>query len=235
MNRTFDFSLDEFYHIYSRGVDKRIIFLETCDKDRFVKLLYLCNGDKPTVFKSIQGETLDKIDVGRKIVSIGAYCLMDNHFHILLKEIVEGGISKFMMRLLTAYSMYFNKKNKRTGSLFESEFKAKHLDIDVYLKYILSYIHLNPIKMIQPDWKENGIADKIKAKSFLDKYNYSSYSDYLGVEREEGLILDKKGLPEYFREFKDFENFIDEWLFFTPDSEIQGLPLDTSKGRPWIK
>lgn len=230
MNRTFDFSLGEFYHIYSRGVDKRIIFLETCDKERFIKLLYLCNGEKPIVYKSIQGETLDKIDVGKKIVSIGAYCLMDNHFHILLKEIEEGGISKFMMKLLTAYSMYFNKKYKRTGSLFESEFKAKHLDTDEYLKYILSYIHLNPIKMIQPDWKENGIEDKIKAKSFLNNYNYSSYLDYLGENREEGFIVDKKGLPEYFDEFKDFENFIDEWLTFIPDSEIQGLPLDILRG-----
>lgn len=235
MRRTFDFSINEFYHIYSRGVDKRIIFLSDLDRERFIKLLYLCNSEKPIIYKTIQGRSLDEIDVGKKIVSIGAYCLMDNHFHILIKEIEENGISVFMKKLMTAYSMYFNKKYVRTGALFESEFKAKHLDTDEYLKYILSYIHLNPVKLIQTDWKENGIHDKTKAKQFLEEYVYSSYHDYLGKERKDCLILGKKDFPEYFSKFKDFEDFIDEWLsyIYIPESTIQGPTLESKVG-PWI-
>jgi REP element-mobilizing transposase RayT len=172
------------------------------------------------VYKLIQGKSLDEIDVGEKIVSVGAYCLMNNHFHILLKESVEGGITKFMSKLMTAYSMYFNKKYNRTGALFETEFKAKHLDTDEYLKYILSYIHLNPIKLIQSDWKEKGISDKISAKAFLRDYSFSSYLDFFGVRREEQIILNTKAFPEYFLEYKDFENFIDEWLSFDDETLI---------------
>ena len=217
MKRSLDFSIEEFYHIYSRGVDKRLIFLDNADKQRFVRLLYLCNGSKPIVYKLVQGKGLDEIDVGDKLVSVGAYCLMNNHFHLLLKEKTDGGITKFMSKLMTAYSMYFNKKYKRTGALFESEFKAKFLNTDEYLKYIFSYIHLNPIKLIQSDWKEKGITDKISAKKYLNDYLFSSYYEYLVGDREESVILDKKEFPEYFTDFKDFESFIDGWLSFSEE------------------
>jgi len=121
MERKFSFSVDEFYHIYNRGVDKRLIFLDSFDHDRFLKLLYLCNGTKSVIMKSVQDLSLSdlyKIDVGDRLVSIGAYCLMPNHFHLLLKEIRPGGVSAFVMKICTAYSMYFNKKYERSGSLF---------------------------------------------------------------------------------------------------------------------
>ena len=91
---------------------------------------------------------------------------MPNHFHILVKEKIENGISKFMGKLTTGYSMYFNKRYDRTGSLFQGVFKSVHADSDEYLKYLFAYIHLNPIKLINPEWKENGIKDKNRANAF---------------------------------------------------------------------
>lgn len=112
MNRKITFSVDEHYHIYNRGTDKRQIFLDHDDYDRFVKLLYLCNGTESIVFRDIPiGETYG-FDRGETLVDIGAYCLMPNHFHLLLREKNEGGISLFMKKLSTGYSMYFNLKKQ---------------------------------------------------------------------------------------------------------------------------
>ena len=140
---------------------------------------------------------------------------MPNHFHILAHEKAKGGITKFMIKLLTAYSMYFNKKNERAGTLFEGKFKAKHIDSDEYLKYIFAYNHLNPVKIIEPKWKENGIADRKAAKQYLAEYYHSSYVDYQGTMRPESKIINRKVFPDYFTTIKDFDLFIDEWLSFT--------------------
>jgi len=224
MQRVIEFSLGEYYHIYNRGVDKRIIFLDNCDKDRFQKLLFLCNASMPANFRDVQGVPYALIKRGSPVVAIGAYCLMDNHFHILLKEIEEGGISKFMSKLSTAYSMYFNIKHTRSGALFENNFKAKHLDTDEYLKYIFSYIHLNPVKLIDPNWKAEGIKDVDRAKDYLLSYRYSSYTDFLCQDRvNEKLLLSLKEFPEYFNDEKSFEGHLDDWLNYKEEiSETEG-------------
>ncbi len=219
MNRNFKFSFGEYYHIYNRGTDKRIIYGNSNDHNRFIVLLHLCNSTTEVDISNLirEGRTFTDLintDVNNRLVDIGTYCLMDNHFHLLLREKTEGGISLFMKKLSTAYSMYFNKKYSRTGGLFEGTFKARHVDTDVYLKYLFSYIHLNPVKIIDPEWKENGIKDREAAKKYLAEYTYSSYLDYMRSERIEGKILNKAAFPEYFAEFKDFEQFIDEWLSF---------------------
>jgi putative transposase len=180
--------------------------------------MYICNGGKPVVYRNIKGVSLDKIDVGDKLVAIGAYCLMSNHFHILIKEIVEGGTVKFMSKLLTGYSMYFNKKYERTGALFGSEFKSEHLDSDEYLRYIFSYIHLNPVKIIDPKWKENGVTDLPKTERFLEGYDFSSYKDYIGNKREWEQILNRTAFPDYFSETKDVSSHIKDWLEYEQDN-----------------
>ncbi|MCX6702076.1 MAG: transposase [Candidatus Zambryskibacteria bacterium] len=218
MERKFVFSVGEFYHIYNRGNNKQAIFLNDNDRNRFNKLLYVCNSTKPVVFKTIQGMPLDKIERDKTLVDIGAYCLMPNHFHLLLHEKIDNGISRFLEKLSTAYSMYFNKKYDRTGKLFEGRFKANHTDNDEYLKYLFSYIHLNPIKMIDSKWKENGVVDRNGAKKYLEQYNYSSYFDYIGRKRVENAILNKKDFPDYFADIKEFQLFIDEWLSFSTDN-----------------
>jgi putative transposase len=220
MQRIIEFSEGEYYHIYNRGVDKRNIFLDSGDHDRFVKLLYLSNGTKPFVFRDVQDKDLKDIERNDLLVAVGAYCLMPNHFHLLVKEIHEGGITQFMEKLGTAYSMYFNKRSKRTGFLFESNFKAQHVDNDEYLKYLFAYIHLNPVKLIEPSWKDFGIRDIGKAKKYLEDYQYSSYADHLGIKRKEDLILSRKEFPEYFEKTHEFKSFIDDWLKYKDDPEI---------------
>lgn len=216
MERKFIFSIGEYYHVYNRGTDKRIIFKDEKDYQRFIKLLYLLNN-KDSIEFSLATNKLTYKEIfdfkrGPKLVSIGAYCLMPNHFHLLLKEEEEKGISIFMLKLLTGYSMYFNKKYKRAGSLFEGAFKATHLDADDYLKYIYSYIHLNPVKLIDHEWRKKGIDDIAKAKDFLYKYQYSSYLDSLKKDRPERKILSPESFPDYFLEKDSFENEIKDWL-----------------------
>ena len=223
MTRKFDFSINEFYHIYNRGTDKRLIFLDEYDYQRFNKLLYLCNSGKSMVFREIPIGLAYGYERGETFVDIGAYCLMSNHFHLLLHEKIEGGISLFMQKLSTAYSSYFNKKYNRAGGLFEGPFIAKHLDTDEYLKYLFSYIHLNPVKIIDPNWKEDGVINRESAKKYLSRYVYSSYLDYIGIDREEKVILNTLSFPEYFLNFKEFDQFITEWMSFC----VQKLHLDT--------
>lgn len=218
--RKVSFSVGEYYHVYNRGVDKRDIFIDDHDHRRFIALLYVSNSTKPvditTHFQEGRAflELFDR-DRGDELVDIIAYCLMPNHFHLLLHEKVEGGITKFMGKLSTAYSMYFNSKNGRTGPLFSGRFKAKHADTDEYLKYLFAYIHLNPIKLIDPLWKENGVQNRDIAQGYLADYMYSSSHDWRGNTRLESRILNMDAAPEYFVVPDDFNNFVDEWLRFS--------------------
>jgi len=166
--RALQFSEQEFYHVYNRGTDKRTIFLDESDYKRFKELLFLCNSEESVDVRAIYREYnyVYEYKRGNQLVAIGAYCLMPNHFHILLTPVVPGGISLFMKKLGTSYSMYFNKKNERSGALFQGRFKAEMASDDVYLKYLFSYIHLNPIKLIQSDWKEKGLNDTEKSYDY---------------------------------------------------------------------
>src|SRR3989344_4623952 len=120
------FVLGEYYHLYNR-----------------------CNSKLNINFRNVIDVTKEVLVFERRetLVDIGAFCLMPNHFHLLLREKEDGNISLFMKKLLTAYVMYFNKKYERTGSLFEGKFKSEPVREDNYLKYLFSYIHLNPIKL----------------------------------------------------------------------------------------
>lgn len=151
------------------------------------------------------------------MVEIVAYCLMPNHFHLLVREIEDNGISKFMQKVTTGYTMYFNRRNDRSGALFQGKFKATHVADDRYLRYLISYIHLNPVKLIEPKWKETGIHDREEAERYLEGYAPSSYLDYLGRQRSEGMILARKALPEYFSSGADFKSFVTEWLSYEAD------------------
>ena len=212
------FAPGEYYHLYNRGTDKRDIFLNDRDKHRFVRLLFLCNSDKPVIYREVENIPLSEIQRGKTLVSIGAYCLMKNHFHLLVREDVDGGIVIFMHKLLTAYSTYFNIKYERSGALFGSRFKSSHLNTDQYLKYMFSYIHLNPLKIMDKNWRDKKLDPK-KVKNYLERYSYSSYNEYIGVKRNENLILDRMAFPSYFEKTEDFEEEICSWfLKYDPHS-----------------
>lgn len=221
MNRKCIFAIGEFYHLYNRGNDRREIFRSFKDYERFVRLLFLCNGTSPVSLKEKLNTPLQKIERGEPLVDIGAYCLMPNHFHILVRERRAGGISLFMKKLSTAYSMYFNAKYDRTGKLFENAFKATHADDDVYLRYLFAYIHLNPVKIFDSKWREFGASDFREAKQRLVEYRYSSYLDYAGTERRETAILNREAFPGYFESANAFEAFVDDWLSFAENTDTE--------------
>jgi REP-associated tyrosine transposase len=219
MTRKTIFAPEAYYHVYNRGVDRREIYGGVKEYEHFLKLMYLCNsseGIRTRDFDSNFGEIFN-VQRPKTLVEICAYCLMPNHFHILIREKEEGGISAFMQKLATAYTMYFNKRNERAGALLEGSFKAKHIDTDNYLKYLIAYVHLNPVKLVEPDWKETGIKEKKRAQDYLEKYAHSSYQDFLGYQRPQNAILTKGALPDYFDTPTSFKDHIKGWLEYKED------------------
>lgn len=188
------FGVDEWYHCYNRGVDKRTVFEDTGDYNRFLLLLYLGNGSVPLHIANLKNQNIravlenTSIERGEPVVEIGAYTLIPNHFHLVLKEIIEGGITIFMQRIFTAFTMYFNKKYERTGALFAGPFKSRYVTDDRYLKHLVSYQHLNAAELFDPRWK-NGSGDLRKIEKQLTTYPYSSLPDFLGQKRLERKIL----------------------------------------------
>lgn len=207
------FAHGEYFHIYNRGNSKQDVFLDNVDRHRFQALLFLANGTTPFTFRRVEEDGIYTFERGDQLVYLGAYCLMPNHFHLLLTPAVEGGIQAFMQKLLTGYSMYFNRRHERTGVLYEGKFKARHANSDEYLKYLFSYIHLNPVKLIQHDWKEVGIRDLDKTRKYLAGYKFSSLHDYLG-NREESCVIDKEKFPQYFSNKTEIDAELIEWLTF---------------------
>ena len=203
----------EYYHIYNRGNSKQQIFHDNEDYFHFMNLMYVCNSiNNFRALSLAKNESPYDFERGKRIVSLGSYCLMPNHFHIIITQIEKNGISKFIQKLNTAYVMYYNKKYKRTGGLFEGKFKSEHSNNDRYLKYLFSYIHLNPVKLIQKDWKETGIKNIKNAFKYLQNYKYSSCLDYLNIKRIQNKILNIKDFPKYFPDKKSFLREILEWL-----------------------
>lgn len=204
----------EFYHLYNRGVDRRTIFSSSADYKRFLMLLYLSN-DKNTVhlsnlLKTSAGQDVFCLDRDEPLVAIGAFCLMPNHFHILATPLVEGGLTKFMLKLQTGYSMYFNTKNERTGSLFQGPYRSEHADNDIYLKYLFSYIHLNPAKLKEPLWKEARATERRGIQAFVETYPYSSYKEYLSKQH---LITNPTPFPEYISFKRNLSSHLTDWLY----------------------
>lgn len=221
----------QYYHLYNRGNSKQTIFVDEQDYDRFVKLLFLCNSKGFINFRiDVVERKIDAWEFDREepLISICAWVLMPNHFHLyigtpetsgLINSTIVSGRDKneatvFMQKLGTAYAKYFNTKYGRTGSLFEGKFKSVHVENDVQARYLFSYIHLNPVKLIQSDWKERGVEDKKSAFRYASDYRYSSLKDWLGFSRKETSIINKNKLatilPESFSPNED----LFQWLSY---------------------
>jgi putative transposase len=192
MERKEPFVEDEIYHLYTRGVEKRDVFLSDRDRDRFVLLLHASNRKLPVRMDNLlrreQGEPLLRVPEGEALVDISAYALMPNHIHLLIRERQKGNVSKFMLKLMTGYSMYFNTRYERSGPLFTRPFRSRHIDSDDYLRWAFAYITLNPLDLLQHDWKTCGI-ENARAAAFLRNYKYSSFPDYFSSSRTESRIL----------------------------------------------
>ena len=199
--RRVPFQIDEWYHCYNRGIDKRTVFESEDDAERFLQLLYLANSPEEVRLCDLSSST-DKIlerPRARTLVSVGAYCLMPNHYHLLLKEIADGGISRFMQKLGTAYAMYFNLKHERAGNLFMKPFRSKHVGEDRYFQRVVNYIHCNAAELFEPGWKKGVVRDFNRFERNMRSYKYSSFQDYSGERRKLSAILSEDGFDTYVK------------------------------------
>jgi len=220
------FEVGKIYHIFNRGVDKRNIFNNDSDKWRFLQGLFLFNDKHSTngILQRIERDHKGKLNFnilkkfidnhneGREpLVRILADCLMPNHYHLLIEEIVEGGLSRFIQKVGTGYTGFFNKKYNRSGVLFQGPFKVVEINNDIQLQYILAYINvINPGQLAQPDLKETGPKDIDKIMNFARNYSFCTHPDYL--EDRDSIIIDKGIYENIFKTGKEYEKYMKEIL-----------------------
>ena len=176
---------DSYYHVYARGASRQEIFLQPQDYYVFLELFRRYLADEE--IRDSAGIPYDKLSDDIELL---AYCLMPNHFHLLVYQVNKGAMQRLMRGVMTGYSRYFNKKYKRSGGLFESRYKASRVSNDIYLLHISRYIHLNPKK-----WRNYPY-------SSLQYYADENLEDWL----QEGRILDLFESRDKYMEFMaDYE------------------------------
>lgn len=192
------------YHIYNRGVEKRVIFLGEKDYRRFTYGLSEFNDTKPAsnLYRLLSDSAL-LFEVGlqtkKPLVEILAFCLMPNHYHLMVRALNENGVTEFMRKLGTGYTNYFNLKYQRVGPLFQGKFKAILLKQGAHFTYLPHYIHFNPLELAPASKKKS--ADDLA--EFLRSYRWSSHMDYLGVKNfptitKRDFLLDYIGGPKQY-------------------------------------
>lgn len=221
--RKTEFANNEFYHIYNQGVDKRDVFLDDKDYIRFLLSMNLLNDEKNGLMQKyrdmkrdpkIQSSDARRLDLRKhlksrkKLVEIIYYCLNSNHYHLILKQKADKGIEKFMQKLGISYTMYFNKKHKRTGSLFGGKFKSIHIDSNEYLLYLSAYVNYNHfIHGFKKDWE------------------FSSFKDYIG-ERN-GVLCNKKDILGQFKNVKEYKEFAEsDVMYLKEKKELERYVLE---------
>ena len=191
-SRTIPFVNGQYYHIYNRGVEKRPIFNNRIDQRRFMKTIiyYQLEGPKPKLSHFFKYKLFEP-NYNKKIVDIVCYCLMPNHFHFLLKQLKDNGITEFVSKLTNSYTKYFNTKDKRVGPLFQGEFKSILVESDEQLMHVSRYIHLNPL-----------VSYLVKD---LNLYEWSSYLEYINSNKG---ICAKEDVLSFFKSPAKYKQFV---------------------------
>jgi len=207
----------EFYHIFNRGVDKRKIFVSEDDLDRFLESMEEFNCVVPTgsiLERRVEyriGRRTPNEKKGEKLVDIICYCLNPNHFHFILVQRMDNGISEFMKRLSGGYAKYFNEKHKRNGALFQGKFKSVHIESNAQLIYVAGYVIFNYIvhginktnKLIRSSWDEvSGKSKRRLCDHSMILAQYKSKKDFEHTARSTALEIRKK------RQSEDSSGFI---------------------------
>ena len=214
----------EIYHIVVRGAGNSPVFSNNDDHYRVIFSLYEFNTTDPVEIRE-QGERRKSrgepfSDTRKPLVEILAFCFMPNHIHLLVKQIRGGGISQFIRKFGAGYVGYFNKKHNRKGPLF-AKFRAAHIKTNEQLKIVSTYIHTNPVSLIEPKWKERGVKDLKKVVKFLENYKWSSYIDYLGKNNFPS-VTERSFLIEVMGGKKNCKNFIDDWVKYKKETRDFG-------------
>ncbi|HDH07675.1 MAG TPA: hypothetical protein ENG89_01500 [Candidatus Moranbacteria bacterium] len=224
--RKISFANGEYYHIYNRGVDKRRIFSDKKDYQRFLLSIDLLNDNKDGLMENWRNlikvnpkarlservsERVLKIAGKRKpLVEFVAYCINPNHYHFILKQVTEKGIERFMHKLGTSYTKYFNKKNKRSGVLFQGKFKATHIDSNEYLLYLSAYVNNNYfIHGYSQKDREYSSREEYKTKNKKGFCNKQPILSQFGKKiGDYGDFMKKNSL--YMRKKKELEKYLIE-------------------------
>lgn len=188
------FANGEFYHIYNRGTDRRIVFANSYDFQRFLQSMREFNSVDP--IGSIYQNSFNEPQLRRrtsKLVNIVCYCLNPNHYHMILEQRINGGISEFMKRLSGGYTKHFNFKHKRSGVLFQGKFKANHIDSNEYLLYASAYVNLN------------GLVHKLK-----DIHFYSSWEEFIDMTNKD--MCKKNIILGQFKNRNEYKTFAKDTL-----------------------
>lgn len=187
----------EYYHIYNRGVDKRDIFNDKKDLCRFIESVLEFNKVNGIVsLANLRKTQIESKPLSEPLVAIVVYCFNPNHFHFVLKQLVDGGIAKFMQKLQGGYTYYFNIKNSRSGSLFQGTFKSQLMNNENYFNKIIGYTNKNYQIHNIPKNKMNLV--------LASDYEYES-NNFKIVSKKEGLII-----LEIFNGSKNFKKHCDE-------------------------
>ena len=195
----------EIYHIINKGVASMSIFIDDRHYQRFLETaLYYQHKNPPLRYSYFErlaqadkADALLKLSQAKKFVDIICFCLMPNHFHFLLKQVADNGISEFMRKFSESYTHYFNVKHSRKGPLFQGRFKSVRIESEQQLLHVSRYIHLNPYS--------SGI---VKTVADLKKYYYSSLPEYLGLTKNE--ICQKEIVTGYFQKPGSYQEFVFE-------------------------
>ncbi len=209
-----EFANGEVYHIIIRAIDDNLIFKDTSDYFRGIFSIYEFNNSKRVSIRDrrekrkrekilekmiaenrllvsenspdigSRGSFMEFVDERDKMVEVLAFCFMPNHIHLLLKQIKDNGISKFMQKNGIGLGKYFNTKYQRKGHVFQDTFKAIHIEDEKQFITVACYIFANPVALIEPGWKENGIRKHSvkEVLKFLKNYKWSSYQDCIGIK-----------------------------------------------------
>lgn len=184
----------ELFHVFNRGVEKRDIFMDDRDRFRFAHGLLLFNTAKPanntTYLLESDNDFVNRYAERERIVDIHAWCLMKNHYHLLLSERMEGGLTLFLRKLNVGYANYFNEKYRREGSLFQGRTKKVRVNSEAFFLHIANYVHFNPLDYFPSgrSWRTRSLASPDAAHQYLMKYRWSSYPDYCGKKNFPSIL-----------------------------------------------
>lgn len=215
------------YHVFNRGVEKRVIFPDKSYYQHFLTTLSYYKDDQPerlSLSAYLDNKQRIQPKVKKHIVSILCYCLMPNHFHLVLKQLADNGISRYMNNIANSYTRYLNTRLARTGHLFQGSFKSKLIETESSFLQVTRYIHLNPLDPFLYPEGEKAMGIKPTEK-LLREYSYSSYKAYLGKETAYS-ICDRSEIQELIGTPNDYRNFVRSKLSQDTRLGIENLILD---------